>query len=102
MSIWFVNQPPILQAINLPEAQGSISAWNQFLETIGMGIGPLLAGIFLTLYNQNYLLAAVISLSFGIPSAFLWFLARRWIHGDIKNVNDILSKRADELIQNHK
>lgn len=100
LSLYHINQSPIIQAINLPEAQGKISAWNQFLETIGMGIGPLLAGIFLTLYNQNYLLAAVISLSFGIPSAFLWFLARRWIHGDIKNVNDILTKRADELVSN--
>ncbi|MFX0138686.1 MAG: MFS transporter, partial [Candidatus Hodarchaeota archaeon] len=33
--IYAINQNPVLQKINLPEAQATISSWNQFLEFIG-------------------------------------------------------------------
>jgi MFS family permease len=41
MGLWSINQPPIIQAINLPEAQGTITSANQFLETIGSGTGTI-------------------------------------------------------------
>lgn len=32
VGLWNINQAPILQKVNLPEAQGAISSANQFLE----------------------------------------------------------------------
>jgi MFS family permease len=98
LGIYHINQNPILQKINLPEAQGTISAWNQFLETIGMGLGPLIAGITLQIYQQDYFLTAGITLLVGLPSAFLWVLARKWIHKDIAAIDGLLDKRAIELL----
>jgi len=99
LSIYHINQTPIIQNVNLPEAQGTVSAWNQFLETIGMGLGPMIAAILLTIYDQNYLITAVLSLLIGLPSAFLWLLTRRWIHHDIARIKEILNQRAVELGQ---
>ncbi len=102
LGLYHINQSPIIQTINLPESQGTVSAWNQFLETIGMGLGPFIAGLLLVIYNQDYLLTAVISLSIGMPSAFLWLLARRWIHKDIGTINNLLEGRAVELKNQNK
>jgi predicted MFS family arabinose efflux permease len=99
LGIYHINQSPIIQNVNLPESQGTVSAWNQFLETIGMGLGPFIAGIILTVYNQNYLLTAIVSLLVGIPSAFAWLLARRWIQNDIAQINNLLGERADDLVK---
>ncbi len=97
LGLYHINQSPIIQSINLPESQGTVSAWNQFLETIGMGLGPFLAGLLLVMYDQDYLLTAVISLSIGMPSALLWLFARKWIHKDIGTINSLLEVRAVEL-----
>jgi MFS family permease len=99
LGIYHINQSPIIQKINLPEAQGSVMAWNQFLEAISMGLGPLIAGILLDWNNQNYLLTAVVTLLIGMPSAFLWLFARKWIHQDITQIESLLKVRAKELQQ---
>jgi hypothetical protein len=54
VGLWNINQPPILQAINLPEAQGTISSANQFLENLGSGTGPIIAGALLAFFNSNF------------------------------------------------
>jgi predicted MFS family arabinose efflux permease len=97
LSIYHINQTPVLQAINLPEAQGFISSANQFLETIGYGIGPLIAGILLTSTNNDYPATALISLFIGLPSVAMWLLANRWIDGDVAKISEILKTRAGEL-----
>jgi len=96
-AIYQINQPPILQAINLPEAQGKVSSWNQFLETLGQGTGPLIAGAVLSASGQNYILASLVITFIGIPGAILWIYAKRKINGDIENIENILAKRAIEL-----
>jgi len=96
-SVYHINQTPVLQAINLPEAQGFISSANQFLETIGYGIGPLLAGVLLLATNNDYPATALISLFIGLPSVTMWLLATRWINGDVARVNEILQIRAGEM-----
>ncbi|MHA1377491.1 MAG: MFS transporter [Candidatus Helarchaeota archaeon] len=98
--IYNINQNPILQKINLPEAQGTISSWNQFLEYLGFGIGPIFSGIVLSLNNYNYVNTAIISLILGIPGILLWVLAKKWIHQDIERVNLILKERANEISSN--
>ncbi len=99
--IYFVNQNPLIQAINLPEAQGTVSAWGQFLETIANGMGPVVAGVLLASNGGNYMQAAVISMSLGIPGIICWIIARKYIHRDVARVQGILKIRALELKNNH-
>jgi len=96
-SLYAVNQPPVLQEINLPEGQGQIVSWNQFLEHIGYGLGPLIAGIFISIFGQNYQVSAIIITVFVIPGAILWILSISWYPHDLKNIKDILKKRARVL-----
>ncbi len=95
--IYSINQPPVLQAINLPEAQGIITGWNQFLETIGKGAAPLIAAAFLTSTGNNYLITAIFCGIFGLPGGFMWWYARKTIHGDITFINSILKTRTAEM-----
>ena len=97
LGIYNINQNPIIQKINLPEAQGLVSSWNQFLETVGHGLGPIIAGFFLEQFAGDYTTASFISILIGVPSAFLWLLARKWIHQDIKVIEEILKTRAETL-----
>ncbi|MHA1681610.1 MAG: MFS transporter [Promethearchaeota archaeon] len=97
LGIYNINQTPILQKINLPEAQGTISSWNQLLETLGFGLGPLISGAILEAFSSNYVITAISAMMFGIPAMFMWLLANKWIKGDIKKVDEILKGRAREM-----
>jgi len=96
-SLYGVNQPPVLQEINLPEAQGQIVSWNQFLENIGYGLGPLIAGIFISAFGQNYQISAVIIAVFVIPGIILWGLSLKWYPSDKNKIKEILEERARVL-----
>ena len=96
-SLYGVNQPPVLQEINLPEAQGQIISWNQFLEHIGYGLGPLIAGIFISAFGQNYQISAVIIAVFVIPGTILWGLSLKWYPSDKNKIKEILEERARVL-----
>lgn len=96
-TIYSINQPPILQKINLPEAQGKISSANQFLELIGSGLGPMLAGFLLINFNQNYQLTVLVSVIIGMMGAMAWFFGARSINKDIQRISAILNERALEL-----
>jgi len=97
IGIWNINQPPILQAINLPEAQGKISSANQLLELIGSGTGPILAGFLLVYFNQNYQITVTIAMGLGIIGGLLWLLATKWINKDVERISNILKERGIEL-----
>jgi len=97
VGLWNINQPPILQAINLPEAQGTISSANQFLENIGSGTGPIIAGTILALFSNNYQLTVSITMGIGIIGGLLWVLATRWINKDVNRISEILKERSIEL-----
>jgi MFS family permease len=96
-SLYVVNQAPVLQEINLPEAQGQIVSWNQFLESLGRGIGPILCGILLGLTQNNYPLVSSLLIIFIIPGTLLWLLALRWFSDDRKNIKNILKERAGKM-----
>jgi len=96
-SLYAVNQPPVLQEINLPEGQGQIVSWNQFLENIGYGMGPLIAGVFISAFGQNYQVSAIIITIFVIPGTILWLLSVSWYPQDIKKIKEILTERAEIL-----
>jgi len=97
LGLYNINQPPLVQKINLPEAQGFISSANQFLESIGYGTGPILAGILLSLFNQNYQITVTLTMSLGILGALFWVIAIRWIEEDSNRISIILQKRKDQL-----
>jgi DHA1 family tetracycline resistance protein-like MFS transporter len=93
-SLYMINQPPVIQEINLPEAQGQITSWNQFLEHIGYGMGPLIAGIVITFFGQNYQISAIIIALFNIPGVLLWLMSIKWYPQDKKQISSILEERA--------
>ncbi len=96
-SLYMVNQVPLLQTINLPEAQAQIVSWNQFLENFGRGLGPLLSGFLLTVTFYNYQLTVIIISFCILPGVVLWLIAIRWYHDDSQLIKDILSERAEIL-----
>jgi len=96
-SLYEINQPPILQEINLPEAQGQVVSLNRLLEAIGWGSGPLIVGIFIELSGENYQLVALLIGIFAIPGIILWILSIKWYQKDKKAISLILVKRAGVL-----
>jgi len=97
VGLFNINQPPILQAINLPEAQGTMSSVNQFLEAIGSGTGPIIAGSLLLFFNQNYQITVSITMGIGIIGGLLWLLSSIWVNKDVNRISEILKKRGIEL-----
>lgn len=96
-SLYVVNQSPVLQAINLPEAQGQIISWNQFLEAFGRGIGPILCGFLLSITAQNYQISVLFVVLCILPGVILWIIALRWYQDDREKIQEILKKRAKIL-----
>ncbi len=99
-SMYGINQAPIVQEINLPEGRGKIASWNQFIEVFNAGTGPVLAGIFLTLFSNNYRLTFQILLLLIIPGILMWLFALRFIEKDMAVVHVILQLRAEEMQNN--
>ncbi|MFX1387145.1 MAG: MFS transporter [Promethearchaeota archaeon] len=96
-SLYIVNQSPVIQQVNLPEAQGQIVSWNQFLEQFGRGIGSLLCGFLLVFTNTNYQITVMIVVLCIIPGVILWILAMKWFPVDRENIKTILAERAEIL-----
>ena len=96
-SLYIVNQAPVLQEINLPEAQGQIISWNQFLESMGRGIGPVIVGVLLVISGTNYQIVIMIVVLCIIPGIVLWMLALKWFHDDSLTIKEILEQRAEIL-----
>lgn len=101
-SLYEINQPPVLQQINLPESQGQVVSLNRLLEAIGWGSGPLITGIFIQASGNNYQLVALIIGIFALPGIILWALSLRWYQEDKKVISIILKERAVILKPNHK
>jgi MFS family permease len=96
-SIYGVNQPPVIQEINLPEAQGRLASMNQLLEIFSYGAGPLLAGIVLEFFQNNYQLSIQVTALIALPGIAMWFLAYFWIEKDQARVKQIIENRAKDL-----
>ena len=96
-SLFLVNQAPLIQEVNLPEAQGRMTSWNQLLENIGMGIGALLVGVLLYLTGTNYQLTILFLTVFIIPGIIVWFFTLKWYPKDAEQVKKILEERAKIL-----
>ncbi len=81
----------------MPEAQGKIASWNQLLESIGYGAGPLIVGILLSISGGNYQLTILIIIIFVIPGIILWFLSLKWYPQDRNMIKNLLEERAEIL-----
>ena len=95
-SLFMVNQAPLIQEINLPEAQGKMTSWNQLVENTGMGIGAILIGLLLFM-TGSYQLTILILTVFIIPGIIVWFLTLKWYPKDAEQVKKILEERAKIL-----
>ncbi|MBY8984792.1 MAG: MFS transporter [Candidatus Lokiarchaeota archaeon] len=100
-SLYEINQPPVLQQINLPEAQGQVVSFNRLLEAIGWGSGPLITGIFIQISGNNYQLVALIIGIFALPGIILWAISIKWYQKDKKVISLILEERAVLLDSKH-
>nr|MDO8111275.1 MFS transporter [Candidatus Sigynarchaeota archaeon] len=96
-SIYGVNQPPILQEINLPEAQGRIASTGQLLEIFSYGAGPMLAGAVLKTFSNQYQAAIQVVALIALPGIAMWFLAWFWVEKDQARVKRIVEARARDL-----
>ena len=96
-SIFAVNQPPILQEINLPEAQGRIASLGQLVEIFSYGSGPLLAGAVLVAFAQDYQAAIQVVALIALPGISMWFLAVIWVEKDQARIKRIVEARARDL-----
>ena len=76
VGLWKINQAPVLQKINLPKAQGSISSANQFL---------------------NYQITVILTMGISTIGGLLWLLATKWIKKDVNRISAILKQREKEL-----
>jgi MFS family permease len=99
--LYLANQKPVIQEINLPETQGFVSSLNQFIEVLASAIAPIFGGFVYSL-TGSYLTTALICGSFAIPSIIMWIWTQKVIDKDIKQVQDILQERAEEMLENHK
>ncbi len=97
-SIFGVNQPPILQEINLPEAQGRIASMGQLVEIFSYGSGPLLAGVVLVAFTNNYQAAIQVVSIIALPGICMWFLAMIWVEKDQARIKRIVEARARVLM----
>ncbi len=88
------NQPPIMNAINLPETRGSVFAVNRFVEELGGALGPLVVGIFFEVFGQNYSFAMTLGMLFMGPGIFCWWLVLKTYPKDRSTVLKILEKRV--------
>ncbi|MFX0100563.1 MAG: MFS transporter [Candidatus Hodarchaeota archaeon] len=95
--LFYINQSPFLQAINLPEAQGAVSSANKFLELLGRGIGLMICGFVLNFFDGNYQITILVLMSIGIIGVALWLLATKWVETDHRQVSNILNTRAETM-----
>ena len=99
-SLYIVNQSPVLQHINLPEAQAQIVSWNQFLENLGRGIGPAISGLLLVITQFNYQQTILYVILCILPGVVLWTLAIKWYPKNVIEIKTILKDRADLIKSN--
>ncbi|MHA1312637.1 MAG: MFS transporter [Candidatus Helarchaeota archaeon] len=98
-SLWDINQAPIMEMLNLPESRGTTYAINRFLEAIGHGFGPFLAGIFLLLTSGNFQLSMTLGLLFGIPGIVSWFFILLFFDKDRAKISQLMTERAGKILE---
>jgi len=97
MNVYIINQTPLLQKVNLPEAQGTVSSIDRFFEILSVGIGSILSGTLLAAFNGNYQLTVAVLTAIGSCGALLWLFGYKVIDKDIGRIGTILAQRAIDM-----
>ncbi len=97
IGIFAITQRPLIQKLNLPEAQGSISSINSFFEIFSIGLGAIIAGFILSLFNTNYQLTVLVLVIIGLIGALIWLFALKTIETDVNRISDILKQRSEDM-----
>jgi MFS family permease len=98
MAMYDPNQPPILNAINLPETRGSVFALNRFVEEVGGALGPLIVGILFEAVGQDFSIAMTLGMLCMIPGMVCWIVALKTYLHDRNLIQNILTERAQEAL----
>jgi MFS family permease len=89
--------------VNLPEHRGTMIATAALLDSIGRAVGSWFGGFIIGVFfawgspmpiSDTIVLSA---LTFGIVSALLWIPINKHTKRDIKEITEILEKRAKDL-----
>ena len=97
INVYVINQSPLLQKVNLPEAQGTISSVDRFFEILSVGIGSILSGTLLAVFGGNYQITVGILTAIGACGAMLWLIGYKVIDKDLARISTILGQRATEM-----
>nr|MDO8118643.1 hypothetical protein [Candidatus Sigynarchaeota archaeon] len=97
MNVYIINQTPLLQKVNLPEAQGTVSSIDRFFEILSVGIGSILSGFLLAAFNGNYQLTVAVLTVIGACGALLWLGGYKLIDKDLERISNILAQRAIDM-----
>jgi MFS family permease len=86
------NWDSTLTDVNLPEHRSTMLGMASFMDLIGRTIGPLLAGLFTSVFSlQGAMWAAV---GFWALNVVLWLPVFAHVKNDLKKVHDTLEERA--------
>ena len=87
-SNWYAS----LMDLNFPENRGTMIALATLVDTFGRGIGGLLGGYI----PYAWWFTAILIIQ--ILNMILWLPVLKYISGDIKQINELMEKRAKELV----
>jgi len=100
------NVRAIISQVNLPEDRGTIFGLFNILDNVGRAIGPVFGGILIEYFKSigyteanAYLWALIVGALFWIPCAAIWIAIYRTYPRDREEVQRILEKRAEELLE---
>ena len=97
MGIFAICQRPLIQKLNLPEAQGAITSLNNFFEILSIGVGSILAAVLLDVFNNNYQITVVFLMIIGLLGAMIWLFAIKTIDTDVDRISRVLNQRSGEI-----
>ncbi|MBO8174503.1 MAG: MFS transporter [Thermococcus sp.] len=99
------NVTAIISQVNLPEDRGTVFGVFNIIDNIGKALGPLFGGFLIeTLRNAGYSnalayeYALIIGSLFWIPCALVWLWIKRQYPEDRERIQEILKKRAEEIV----
>lgn len=101
-TLFSMNQLPIIQKINLPEAQGTMTSANGFFGIMGSGVGIMIAGSIYAFFGNNFPITVIIMCLIGLCGMLFWIAAKKFIKRDMDLVSEILKHRASEMETIHK
>ncbi|MHA1282942.1 MAG: MFS transporter [Promethearchaeota archaeon] len=87
-----------ISEINLPEHRATSYMLANFVDQIGMAIGAFIAGRLIVAFESNgYTIAFIFAAIAGLINMVTWMIALRYYKDDKREIERILSERAEEI-----